>query len=388
MSTVINKDFIEEKLWNRNFILISLSFLTVCLAFHSLIPTLPIYIQERGGSEGMAGLAMAVLTIAAVIIRPVTGCALDRYGRRAILIIGLLTFLIPSLAYILLLPIAPLLFFRFIQGFGWGIGNTSQGTVVSDVIPRNRMGEGLGFFGLATSISLAVAPAAGLWLVEHVSFQVLFIFSSLLTGFSLVLAMLVKYPELNKSGSKSSMVFIEKASICPSAITLLTTITYSSLLSFLALYAKQKGISPAGVFFVVMAVTTFVSRPLSGIVIDKKGSTGYDLIIFSGLAAIIGSMVVIAQTFSLWYLIIGGILYGLGFGFVQPATLAICINSVSSARRGAANATYWTAFDVGVAAGSVFWGIVSNYFGFTIMFYLNVVPPLLAAAVYFKKMLR
>lgn len=72
----------KPKLWNLNFVFICLSLLTVCLAFHSLIPTLPLYIQEHGGSKGMAGLAMAALTVSAIIIRPITGWALDRYGRR------------------------------------------------------------------------------------------------------------------------------------------------------------------------------------------------------------------------------------------------------------------------------------------------------------------
>lgn len=382
MLATLKKNQIESTLWNGNFLLICLSSLTVCLAFHSLIPTLPLYIQEHGGSKGTAGLAMAALTVAAVIIRPVTGWALDRYGRRAILIAGLLTFMVPSLVYTLMLPIIPLLFFRFIQGFGWGIGSTSQGTVASDIIPRSRLGEGLGFFGLTTSISLAMAPALGLWLVDRFSFQALFIFSSFLAGASLVFALMIKYPKLENPGPTFKLVFMEKLAIRPSMVILLTTITYSSLLSFLALHVQQKGISTAGLFFIVMAITTFVSRPLAGTIVDKKGSSGYDVTIFSGLTAIIASMIIIAQISSLGYLLIGGILFGIGFGFVQPTMLALCISRVPSARRGAANATYWTAFDIGVAAGSIFWGIISNYFGFAIMYYLNIVPPLLAVAVY------
>lgn len=372
----------KPKLWTLNYVLICLSSLTVCLSFHSLMPTLPMYIQRHGGSSGMAGLAMAALTVAAVIIRPVAGWALDRFGRRIILITGLLIFLIPSLAYILMLPVIPLLFFRFFQGFGWGIGTTAQGTVASDVIPRGRLGEGLGFFSLAVSISLASAPAIGLWLVDRFSFHALFVFGSLLTVASLVLALMIKYPKLEPSHQVSKRGFLEKPALRPSAVILLATTTYSSLLSFLALFIQQKGMSTAGLFFTVLAITTLVSRPLSGTIVDRKGRSGYDLTVFSGLAAIIISMIIIAQTSSLWHLIWGGILFGIGFGFVQPAMLALCITSVSPDRRGAANATYWTAFDTGVAFGSVLWGIIASYFGYVVMFYLNIIPPLLALLVY------
>lgn len=372
----------NPKLWTLDFVLICLSSFTVCLTFHSLIPTLPMYIQEYGGSKGMAGLAIAALTVAAVVIRPVTGWALDRYGRRAILITGLLTFLIPSLVYTLMLPIIPLLFFRFLQGFGWGIGTTSQATVASDVIPRSRLGEGLGFYSLAVSISLAMAPAIGLWMVDRFSFRVLFIVGSLLTMASLFLALVIKYPKLEATNQKSKLVFMEKLALHPSVIILLTTTTYSSLLSFLALFVQQKGMSTAGLFFTVLAITMLVSRPLAGTIVDRKGRSGYDLTVFSGLATIIASMIIVAQTSSLWQLIAGGILFGIGFGSVQPTMLALCINSVPSVRRGAANATYWTAFDIGIAFGSVLWGIIANYFGYVVMFYLNIVPPLLALLVY------
>lgn len=372
----------KPRLWTLDFVLICLSSLMVCLAFHSLIPTLPMYIQEHGGSRGMAGLAMAALTVAAVIIRPITGWALDRYGRRVILVTGLLAFLIPSLVYSLMLPIIPLLFFRFVQGFGWGIGTTSQGTVASDVIPRRRLGEGLGFFSLAVSISLATAPALGLWVVDRFSFRALFIAGALLTIASLALALLIKYPKLEASNQTAKRGFMEKLVLCPSLVILLTTITYSALLSFLALFVQQKGMSTAGLFFTVVAITTFVSRPLAGATVDRKGRSGYDLTVFLGLTAIIAAMIIIAQTSSLWHLICGGILFGIGFGSVQPTMLALCINSVPFNRRGAANATYWTAFDIGVALGSVLWGIIANYFGYVVMFYLNIIPPLLALLLY------
>lgn len=380
MQTVASK----PKLWTLNFVLICLSSLTVCLAFHSLIPTLPMYIQEHGGSKGLAGLALAALTVAAVIIRPITGWALDRYGRRVILIAGLLTFLIPSLVYTLMLPIIPMLFFRFVQGFGWGISGTSQGTVASDVIPSRRLGEGLGFYSLTTSISLAMAPAIGLWLVGRFSFHALFIAGSVLTMTSLVLALMVKHPKMEGSNQTSKLVFMEKLALRPSVIILLITITYSSLLSFFALFVQQKGLSTAGLFFTVVAITTFFSRPLSGTIVDRKGCSGYDLTVFSGIATIIASMIIIAQLSSVWHLIFGGILFGIGFGSIQPTMLTLCINIVPSNRRGAANATYWTAFDIGIAFGSVLWGIIANYFGYVVMFYLNIIPPMLALLVYLK----
>lgn len=372
----------KPPLWTKNYILLCLSSLTFCLAFHSLIPTLPLYIKEQGGSSDMAGLAMAALTVAAVLIRPIAGWALDRYGRKAILLAGLLVFLIPSFVYSFMIPIVPLLLLRFVQGFGWGVGTTAQSTLVSDIVPSHRMGEGLGYYGLANSISLGLGPALGLWLIASQSFSNLFVTSFLLTTAALGLVLLIKAPKQSNLNQGVKLVFLEKLALGPSFIILLTTITYSSLLSFLALFMQEKGLASTGWFFTFMAISSFASRPLAGKLIDKKGQTGCHTGILVGLFTIGLSLCVVAGTNSPWQLILAGCLFGLGFGFVQPTTLFLSINSVSPARRGAANATYWTAFDVGVALGSVLWGIIANHFGYATMFYLNIIPLLLALVYY------
>jgi len=86
-------------LWNLNFILVWLSNFSVLLTFYCLIPTLPIYIQEYGGSERTAGLALACLTAAAIVSRPFTGWALDHCGRRLLLLSVLLVYLLPAVIY-------------------------------------------------------------------------------------------------------------------------------------------------------------------------------------------------------------------------------------------------------------------------------------------------
>lgn len=372
----------KQRLWTANFILICLSNFTVYIALHSQHPTLPIYIEKLGGSKDTVGLALAFLTIAAVIIRPVTGWALDNFGRKKILIVGLIIFLIPCLIYTSMIGIIPLLIFRLIQGFGWGICNTSQATVASDLIPRQRLGEGLGFYGTTISLSLAIAPAIGLWLVDNFSFQSLFITNSILTLASIILALSIKYPQTEPPATKSKLVFLEKLALRPSVIILLIATTYSSTLSFLALFIRQKEMVTAGLFFTAMAITTLASRPFAGKLIDKKGRRGYDFVVITGVISLIISMIILAQTTSTLHLLLSGILFGIGFGSLQPTMLALCISSVPAVRRGAANATYWTAFDIGVASGSIFWGIIANSYGYATMFNLTIIPVLLALIVY------
>ena len=118
---------------------------------------------------------------------------------------------------------------------------------------------------------------------------------------------------------------------------------------------------------------------------DRIGRKGYDLGILIGVLAAIAAVPVLAQTTSLLHLVAGGILYGIGFGFVQPMMLTLAISSVAPEKKGAANATFWTGFDIGVAIGSITWGMVAAAMGYRIMFYLTIIPLVIALVIFFSR---
>lgn len=166
----INK---QDKLWTRDFVLICLANLTIFMGFQMLLPTLPVYINFLGGDEAMAGLVIGIFTVSAVLIRPFAGMALDVYGRKIVYMLGLLVFLISTLAYNWAPTVLALLAIRFIHGFGWGAASTAGGTIAADLIPKKRLGEGMGYYGLASTLSMAVAPTAGLYIISIASFTII-----------------------------------------------------------------------------------------------------------------------------------------------------------------------------------------------------------------------
>ncbi len=382
------EDYLQPKkphLWTINFFLIFFSTLCMFIAFHCLHPTLPIYIETFSGSTRFAGLALTSLALAAIIARPTTGWALDKFGRKTIFLAGLFLFMLPMIFYIWLVPVAMLIALRFLQGIGWGIGSTASSTVASDIVPWQRMGEGMGYYSLTMSISMAFSPAMALWLIDNFSFRELFIVCSCLTFASLILAMLIKYPRTEKSPNvpPPTYAFMEKAALQPAAVILFVLFTYSALISFLPLYIREQGLATAGYFFTALALTTLIARPLSGIIVDRAGRKGFDLSVIIGTIASAAALPVLAQTSTLTHIIAGGLLYGIGFGFIQPTMLALSIRSVPSNKKGAANATFFTAIDIGAATGSLFWGFIAAAFGYKILFNLTIIPVIIALVVYF-----
>ncbi len=76
-------------------------------------------------------------------------------------------------------------------------------------------------------------------------------------------------------------------------------------------------------------------------------------------------------------LILSAMLYGIGFGTVQPSLLAWAVNSAEPARRGSANATYFSAFDIGIGLGSVVLGNIGGEFlSYSQMYRISSIPML------------
>ena len=154
----------------------------------------------------------------------------------------------------------------------------------------------------------------------------------------------------------------------------------SSVLSFIALYGAELKIVNIGLFFTIFAVSITLARPLLGSLADKKG---YDIVIIPGLLMMTVTMLILFKAQSLPLFILAGVTYGIGLGAVQPTLHAMSVLNVSASRRGAANGTFFTFFDLGFGLGSVIWGLVAHAVGFSLMYLLTIVPILCALIFYF-----
>lgn len=368
-------------LWTKNFIIINVINLLIFFSFQMLLPTLPIYVKKLGGTNSVIGLVTGIFVVSSVIIRPISGLLLDKLGRKKVFLVGLLVFILSVFSYSLLPFISVILIIRFVHGFGWGAVSTASSTIASDNIPKERFGEGMGYFSLTSSLAMAIAPVIGLSLISKYSFNVLFYVSTILAVLGLITTFKLKYKKIeNKEQSKIKGSLYEKSSIYPSIIIFFVTVTYGALTSFLPLYAAEKGIQNIGMFFTVYAAALFISRPLFGKVIDKLG---FDYTIIPGLICIIVAMVLLSNASNMHMFLITAFIYGIGFGATQSSLQTMSIAGVPSERLGAANATFLTAFDCGIGLGSIILGVVSSNIGYAEMYLWAGAAAVIAFILYF-----
>ncbi len=380
----------KEQLWTKDFILFCLSYLLLAAGFYFLLPTLPVFVTEvLGEDKSKIGYIIGFYALSALLIRPFSGYALDFLGRRRVYLISLLMFTLATFLYSYAATFLGLLMLRLFHGLGWGMVTTGGGTIPADLVPKQRRGEGIGYFGLSITLAMAIGPLLGLWMLQETSFDFLFYATFGITVISLGLAYLVKYPDIAVDSKPSTeakvthqkrKVFETKASHA-SVVVFLFCVAYASVFSFVAVFSQENKLGHSGLFFFLLAIGVGISRPLAGKLMDRKGPNQ-----IMSLSFLLGFIGFITLSFSSQYLslfLLSGFIIGIGCGSIIPTLQTMIMNMVLPERRGAANATYYAAVDLGISVGSVVLGYVATWISTAFMFRVCALMFIVAGAYFF-----
>ena len=378
----------RTRLWTKDFVIVSSINFFITLIFYLLMVTLAIYaVNELDASTSEAGLISGIFIIGTLIGRLFIGRFIDSIGRKKTLFIGLIFFTLTTLLYFVDLGIGFLLVNRLIHGMAMGMASTATGTIVAQIIPPTRKGEGIGYYSMSATLATAIGPFIGLFMAQHTSFQVIFSFCLALGVISLITAFFLYVPALKvtakvteSKGFKLSN-FIEPKALPISIITLLLAFCYSSVLSFISFYAIEIDlVNTASFFFVVYAVAVLLSRPFSGPLMDRKGSNFimYPAFIIFGIGLLLLSM-----TTNSFTLLAAGFLIGLGFGNMQSSSQAIAVKLTPPHRMGMATSTFFIMLDAGLGFGPYILGFIIPITGYSTLYVILGVLVILTSVLYY-----
>ncbi len=371
----------QQPIWTRSFISIFMASLLVFTAFYLLLPTLPLYLAKMlKAGPGQIGIILAIYTFAALIIRPATGYLIDIHGRKWIYLAGLFFFALVFAGYMVAITLAGLLMLRFLHGLLWGITTTTGSTIAVDLVPANRRGEGLGYFGLASTIPMAIGPFLGLQLMSDGNYDRMFLASVILGLVGFLFALSIRHPEIPKHTSGFALKNLLEKSALPVAIILfINMITYGGVVTFISLYVKETGVGDAGYFFLVYAIGIAVTRLTSGKIFDRKGPVQITIIAF---ILIIAGFILLALNHHTPGFYGAAFAMGIGGGVLFPTFQAMINNMVTPNRRGAANSTLFTVLDLGIGAGMMITGYLAGKTGLGIAFLICSGLNILALALF------
>lgn len=302
----------STKLWTKNFILICVINFFIFMNHIMLLATFPFYISSLGGTEAIAGLATALFCLIAVICRPFIGWMVDTKGRRSVFVIGMAGMALMSLGYALFSVISVIFIFRMMHGAFLSGSNTAGSTLASDTIPLRRFAEGMGMFGMSTAVATAAAPALGLFVMNKLGYQALFLTAAAAMAVALILNAILKTPETAlESKSLDFKSLIDKNALPASFTLLVFLLTFGAIEAFIAKFAEEAGLPGGGVFFAIMAVVTVLSRVLTGKLADRKGE---GIFVYTCNLSMFAAMLLLGYTPNLTTYMIAAVLSGYGFG--------------------------------------------------------------------------
>jgi MFS family permease len=353
------------KIFTRDFVLCFFAQFTFTFVFYNLMPTLPIYLSRLGSTEVEIGILIGSPAVASLFLRPFVGRALLRIPEKTFMIAGAVLFVLTPAAFLFTPPFWPFLIVRVFQGVGFAFFSTAAFTLIANISPAAHWGQSLGYFTLSFTISSAIAPPLGMFLINQFSFPILFLVCSGLSLCSLFIIHPLERRQIVplQEHSVEDGLLLSRGAIPPSVIGFFPFFIWGALTAFFPLYAVNQGVTNPGFFFTTTAIVLILSRSFGGKIIDLYGGEN---VILPCLMAYIISMTLLSFSKTLPMFILVAVIYGIGPAFLTPALMAYALDRGGAP--GPTMGTFYAITDLGICLGPVIMGIVIHSTSYPIMF--------------------
>lgn len=359
---------------------------TIFSLYNACLPTFMVI--NYGTGLGLAGCSVTAFLASMIFSRFVAARFTELIGRKRMLVYSSLLATVISFGYFLELGIVGFLVLRFIHGFAFGIANNTLNVITTDYIPKERLGEGFGFYSLGTTVATAFGPFVGITLLRTGDSFVMFAICTISAIISLLFSLpltSVKHdfePD-DKAVTKKRSAFLEKYlefSAIPVALTItMVTICYASVISLINLFADERGFGASSLFFIVYAVVLFAARPASGRLFDRRGEGA---VAIPSLVCLVIAFVILASSHSDIELLISAVLFSLGYGCVMSCGQTSVIKDARPERVPMATSTYYALTDFGLGFGPAIMGLLVAPIGYTGVFFIGAGVSVLAIPAY------
>lgn len=350
-------------LWTLAFLSFVFLNLFIFMGFDLLLPTLSLYLEGHGHSEADIGRIFGTFTISAILMRMLASTLARRLEAVWLVRLGLLGCTLAGIWYFWADTLPTGMGARFLHGAGFGLASTLITSLASQIIPPARMGEGLGYLGLGTTLALALGPFMGIWLVDEFGYLTMFLAVAAFYATGILLVSIlpkIKLASAAPGAPKPKLVLLSRQVIGPSFLMFLVGIIMSSVSIYMALFCREAGLPYASHFFVLSAIGLFVARFTAGRIHDRLGPR---YVMVPSALMLLVAMLVLYTVQSRDMLFAVSIIYGFATGAVFPSLQALALSEVPMSGRTEATASLFNAFDLGMGAGSLALGYLASQAG-------------------------
>lgn len=378
----------KPRLWNANYIKVWVANFMIFFSFMLVMPLLPIYLSEVfGAGKHTIGVVLSGYTVMALVARMFSGYIVDTYNRKTVLLVSYGLFAMFFLGYIVGFSLLFFALVRTLHGAPFGSTTVANSTMAIDVLPAERRAEGIGFYGLSNNLATAISPTVGLSMYEMWgNYEAIFFLSFLTAAAGFIINSTIKAPKKEVAVKTTPLVgmdrFFLRNGLSLGIMLACLSFSYGVLSTYLAIYGKEQlGMtSGTGMFFLILSLGLMVSR-LTGSRTLRKGLVVRNATL--GMCISVFSYLMFAGIHNYWGYYGCAVILGLGNGHMFPAVQTMFVNLAPNNRRGTANSSMLTSWDVGIGMGVVVGGVVAELFDYNAAFWVAWIVNVCGVIYYF-----
>ena len=365
---------VKAKLWTNQYLIIILLSLVMFASFYMITAGFPIFVSTISDNPAIAGIMTTTLMIASLITRFFASVIIQKVNMKLLLIISLLYFLGTIGLTFVNDSIGFLIFIRALQGIGFSMLTILVFTISSNIVPKSRLGEGIVFFAMSTSVGTTMGPLIAISYLANYSFQSMMMLTLGLMSFSLVCSFFTKNTKVKKEKESPQATnnepfykyMFDKRVLLPCILVAFNYIAIAGTVNFMGAFGKEINVGGSiSQFFIAQGIAMVLVRAFSGKIFDRFGHR--ILIIPAAISGAVG-LILLGFSTSMWMVLVSGVLFGIAFAIIHPIIQAWALTLVPPEKKATANSMLLIFIDAGLAIGSVGLGFLAKSVGYGMTF--------------------
>jgi MFS family permease len=340
------------------------------------LATLPFYVlDELHGNKVEVGVVTATISLAAVVSRPIAGRLADRHGYKLLMLCGPAICILAGAAYYAAASVPVLVAIRVLHGIGEGTVYTPGAAWLVRLCPPERRGRVVGLYGISMWLGITLGALFGTVAMRVSGFPAVWALLIAVGVAGLLVVAPAARPEQAEPTAARATI-LPASTVVPGIALSLAALGYAALAAFVALHMAARGVANGVAAFNAFGFTYVGVRLFIGNVPDRLGARRVAL--WSAVVEAIG-LLIVAVAQNLPTAVAGGLVMGAGLSLLFPSLALVVINRTDPSQQGAALGAFTSFWDIGLAVGGPFAGLVASVANYPAVFYVMMVCAIVSA---------
>lgn len=319
------------------------------------------YAKELGASSAFAGIIVGIMSLVAMFLRPVAGNLTDKFSKYRLSFIGGALIFVGVMGYVLTPSSGWLLLFRLINGTGYVLCTVCMTTWLAFLVPRQHVGEAMGFYGLMNALAMALAPAVSINIYQKIGYRTSLVASAVSALLMIVAIQFVgdhALPKKRVRTQKKSFKIIQFNVLPVAILTTLFAIPYFVTQADIVTYVEQKHLTVAvGSYFLIYAVVLLIIRVGLKRYFD---TVRFGVWFWLSLVSTAAYIILLTVMNNDWQMALAAALMASGYGIIYSVLQSTALLLAPIEEQGLASATFYLGLDIAMAFGPMISGVIDS----------------------------